>query len=74
MREKDYRRKMKAKKRKRLKRKLIRITLILILIILIGIVSILGYFAIGTIRQMFFYQVDVALDAGHGGADLGATY
>ena len=73
MRENDYRRKIKVKKRKRLRRKLMRMAMILMLLLLLGITGILGYFTIGTIRQMFFYQVDVALDAGHGGKDPGAN-
>ena len=72
MREKDYRRKMKAKKRKKRRVKLMRIAMIMILIVLIGIVGALGYFAIGTVRQMFFNKVDIVLDAGHGGEDPGA--
>lgn len=73
MRENDHRRKIKAKKRKRLRRKLMRMAMILILIILLGSVGTLGYFAVGKIRQMFFNQVDVVLDAGHGGKDPGAN-
>ena len=72
MREKDYRRKMKAKKRKKRRVKLMRIAMIMTLILLLGIVGALGYFAIGTVRQMFFNKVDIVLDAGHGGEDPGA--
>ena len=73
MREINYRRKIKVKKRKRLKRKLMRMALILMLILLLGIAGVLGYFTIGTIRQMFFNQVDIVIDAGHGGKDPGAN-
>ena len=73
MRENDYRRKIKAKKRKRLKRKLMRMALILMLLLLLGVAGILGYFTIGTIRQIFFNQVDIVIDAGHGGKDPGAN-
>ena len=73
MREEDYRRKMKAKKRKKRRRKLMRIAMIMILIVLLGIVGALGYFVIGTVRQMFFNKVDIVLDAGHGGEDPGAN-
>lgn len=73
MRENDYRRKIKAKKRKRLKRKLMRMALILMLLLLLGIAGVLGYFTIGTIRQIFFNQVDIVIDAGHGGKDPGAN-
>mgnify|MGYP002514268290 CR=1 FL=1 len=48
--------------------------MIMILIVLIGIVGALGYFAIGTVRQMFFNKVDIVLDAGHGGEDPGAYH
>ena len=50
-----------------------RIAMIMILIVLLGIVGTLGYFAIGTVRQMFFNKVDIVLDAGHGGEDPGAN-
>lgn len=73
MRENDYRRKIKAKKRKRLRRKLMRMAMILMMLLLIGITGILGYFMIGTIRQIFFNQVDIVIDAGHGGKDPGAN-
>lgn len=73
MRENIYRRKIKVKKRKRLRTKLMRMAMILMLLLLLGITGILGYFTIGTIRQMFFNQVDIVLDAGHGGEDPGAN-
>ena len=72
MSENVYRRKIKVKKRKRLRRKLMRMAMILMLLLLLGITGILGYFTIGTIRQMFFNQVDIVIDAGHGGKDPGA--
>ena len=64
------------KNRKRRKRKLIRwfIRLMqrLMIIGLIVLTILLGGFIVKTIRQMFIGQVDVVLDAGHGGADPGA--
>ena len=50
-----------------------RMAMILMLLLLLGITGILGYFTIGTIRQMFFNQVDIVIDAGHGGEDPGAN-
>lgn len=64
------------KNKRRRKRKLIRWFACLIRrLIIIGLIVLtifLGCFVVKTIRQMFIGQVDVVLDAGHGGTDPGA--
>jgi N-acetylmuramoyl-L-alanine amidase len=67
---------MKVKNRRRRKRKLIRWFALLIrrLIVtgLIVLTIILGCYIFQTIRPMLWGQVDIVLDAGHGGEDPGA--
>ena len=67
---------MKVKNRRRRKRKLIRwfARLIRRLIVtgLIVLTIILGCYIFQTIRPMLWGQVDIVLDAGHGGEDPGA--
>lgn len=62
------------KNRKKHKRKLIRWFARLIRCLIIIVLTILmGCFIVKTIRQMFISEVDVVLDAGHGGEDPGAV-
>lgn len=62
------------KNRKKRKRKLIRWFARLIRCLIIIVLTILmGCFIVKTIRQMFISEVDVVLDAGHGGEDPGAV-
>lgn len=64
---------MSGPKRKKHKKKSKRTIKPTILAVLFVIVVLLGYSPVQIIHQKFFSQVDIVLDAGHGGSDPGAV-
>lgn len=68
----DYKRKKKVKNGRKHKRKWIHFRTIFTKIVLTIVLVISGCFIIRTIAQMHFSEVDIVLDAGHGGNDPGA--
>lgn len=69
----DYKRKKKVRQGRKRKRKWRNVRTILIYIVLILVLAVSGYYIIRTITQMHFSEVDIVLDAGHGGDDPGAV-